>query len=207
MTRSEAMDLGLKQYCTGKPCKHGHVCNRQTVNGTCVKCCRVMGLRSRKKVGSRHHATYQAARKAARRAGGAQYEKEKDRRKRARKVGGSQHENHLRYHRKGGSQYLAVRLRSRFHKALRGKFKAGSAIRDLGCSIAYFKAYIAQQFTEGMTWDNYGEWHLDHKRPLAAFDLTSREDWLRAAHYTNYQPLWAEDNHTKNAKLDWERAA
>src|SRR5437588_7879678 len=43
--------------------------------------------------------------------------------------------------------------------------KAGSAVRDLGCSITEFRDYIAAKFTSGMSWDNHGEWHLDHIRP------------------------------------------
>ena len=57
-----------------------------------------------------------------------------------------------------------------------------------------------------MTWDNYGYdgWHLDHKTPLAAFDLTDREEFLQACHYTNYQPLWSLDNLRKGAKFAWD---
>jgi hypothetical protein len=166
----------------------------------------MMAVRSRNKVGSKYYESHRAAKRASRRPGGTQYENEKARRKRARKLGGSQYQNHRGYHRKGGSQYLRVLLRGRFKKALKGNFKAGSAVADLGCSIAYFKNYIASLFCDGMSWDNYGEWHLDHVRPLASFDLSKREEFLQAAHHTNYQPLWALDNCRKNARLDWRPA-
>lgn len=80
----------------------------------------------------------------------------------------------------------------------------GNAVRDLGCSIPDFARYIEAQFTEGMTWENYGKhgWHFDHKRPLASFDLMNREHFLAAAHFKNYQPLWAADNKAKGAKWD-----
>lgn len=52
-----------------------------------------------------------------------------------------------------------------------------------------------------MTWENYGEWHLDHIKPLVSFDLTKRVQFLETCHYTNYQPLWAKDNLTKSGKL------
>ena len=42
----------------------------------------------------------------------------------------------------------------------------------IGCSIEFLKEYIANKFTEGMSWDNYGEWHLDHIRPCSSFDLS-----------------------------------
>lgn len=95
---------------------------------------------------------------------------------------------------------LADYLRARMRLAIKSNQKTGSAIKDLGCSIEEFIKYITTKFTEGMTWANYGEWHLDHIKPLAAFDLTDRKQFLQAAHYTNYQPLWAHDNLTKSAK-------
>ncbi len=51
-----------------------------------------------------------------------------------------------------------------------------------------------------MSWDNYGEWHLDHIRPLSSFDIADRAQFLIAAHYTNYQPLWAADNISKGSR-------
>ena len=98
-------------------------------------------------------------------------------------------------------------LRRRMNMALAasgkpGK-KAGSTIKDLGCSIEFFKEYIAAMFEPWMTWENRGRktWHLDHVTPLSRFDLTDREQFLRAAHYTNYQPLSAEDNIAKGNRI------
>ena len=104
---------------------------------------------------------------------------------------------------------LAKNLRCRFRMALKGNFKAGSAVRDLGCSLEAFRLYLESHFQPGMTWENYGfyGWHLDHIRPLSSFDLTDREQFLIACHYTNYQPLWAKDNLSKGDRLDWEKAA
>lgn len=95
---------------------------------------------------------------------------------------------------------IAANLRSRLWNALKGNFKSGSAVRDLGCSIDFLKQHLELQFQERMTWENYGEWHIDHKKPLASFDLTNRKQFLEACHYTNLQPLWAADNIRKGSK-------
>jgi len=96
---------------------------------------------------------------------------------------------------------LAGVLRSRLGSAIKGGYKAGSAVGDLGCSIGTFRLFIENQFEPGMTWDNYGEWHLDHVQPLASFDLTDRSQFITACNWLNYQPLWAVDNIRKGDKI------
>lgn len=93
-------------------------------------------------------------------------------------------------------------LRCRLHSALSRGHKHGSAVRDLGCSIEELKSYIESKFQEGMNWDNWTTdgWHLDHIIPLASFDLTNPEEFKKACHYTNLQPLWAKDNLAKSGK-------
>jgi hypothetical protein len=98
------------------------------------------------------------------------------------------------------SYKLRNRLRTRLFIAIRNNQKAGSAVKDLGCSIDELKLYLENQFEPGMTWDNYGEWHIDHIIPLSHFDLTDREQFLKACHYTNLQPLWGLDNISKGNK-------
>lgn len=101
------------------------------------------------------------------------------------------------------TQYrLQIILRARLRAAIRHDCRRGSAVQDLGCSIAEFKSYIELRFLPGMSWENWSRtgWHLDHIKPLARFDLSVREQLLRACHYSNYQPLWAEDNQRKWAK-------
>lgn len=98
---------------------------------------------------------------------------------------------------------LAINLRSRLLMAVKKSSKRGSAVRDLGCSIEFLKKYLESKFQPGMNWENWSRtgWHIDHILPLSSFDLSNREQLLKAVHYTNLQPLWAVDNLTKNAKV------
>ena len=84
--------------------------------------------------------------------------------------------------------------------AIKQNKKQGSAVKDLGCTLGELKTYLEEKFEVGMTWENHGEWHIDHKRPLCTFDLSNREDFLKACHYTNLQPLWRKDNLEKGKK-------
>lgn len=98
---------------------------------------------------------------------------------------------------------LSCRLRDRLRDAIKNNYKSGSAVKDLGCTIDELKLHLESKFQSGMTWDNYGlyGWHIDHIKPLASFDLTDRNQLLEACHYTNLQPLWAQDNLSKKDKI------
>jgi hypothetical protein len=96
---------------------------------------------------------------------------------------------------------IAEGLRTRLRRALKNNTKRGSAVKDLGCSLDFFRKYMETKFAEGMSWENHGEWHIDHIIPLSSFDLTDRKQLLEACHYTNLQPLWAEDNLRKGARV------
>ena len=65
---------------------------------------------------------------------------------------------------------------------------------DLGCSIIELIRYLENKFDYGMTWENYGECEIDHKKPLSRFDLEHTEQHLEACNYKNLQPLWKTDN-------------
>ena len=97
---------------------------------------------------------------------------------------------------------LADNQRARLYMAIKSNQKVGSAIRDLGCSISELKEHLEKQWQEGMTWDNWtlAGWHIDHIRPLALFNLDDPLQLREAVHYTNLQPLWAQDNFSKGKK-------
>lgn len=97
---------------------------------------------------------------------------------------------------------LSTLLRGRIKDAIGGKKKAGSAILDMGCTVEELKKYLESKFMPGMTWENHSVvgWHIDHIKPLAMFDLSSREDFLKSCHYTNLQPLWSIENTSKGSR-------
>lgn len=88
-------------------------------------------------------------------------------------------------------------------KVLRGENYVERTEQLLGCSYEELVAHLTSLFQEGMTWENYGEWQVDHKRPLSSFDLTDPAQLAQAAHYTNLQPLWWSDNLSKGDSLTW----
>ena len=78
----------------------------------------------------------------------------------------------------------------------------------LGCTFEEYKIYLESKFTEGMTWDNYGQygWHIDHIIPCNSFNLLNEEDQKKCFHYTNTQPLWWKDNLKKGYTYDTENS-
>jgi hypothetical protein len=103
---------------------------------------------------------------------------------------------------------ISCNLRRRLYSALWGKSRTGSAVRDLGCSIEEFRAYLEERFHPrrdgtAMSWENYGRsgWHIDHIDSFLG--LRGDLDVRRICHYTNLQPLWYEANLEKR---DRERA-
>lgn len=80
----------------------------------------------------------------------------------------------------------------------RGFSKNSKTESILGCTFDKFMMHIEEQFSEGMSWENHGEWHLDHKTPISWADTESMVYELN--HYTNFQPLWAYDNISKGNK-------
>jgi len=74
----------------------------------------------------------------------------------------------------------------------------------VGFTIKQLKDCLERQFIKGMTWENYGEWHVDHKIPISAFHFTSPDhtDFKKCWSLKNLQPMWAKENITKSNKLD-----
>jgi len=102
------------------------------------------------------------------------------------------------------------RVRASINRALRnsGTHKIERTMQLVGCSIEALKAHIESQFTNGQSWENRNEWHIDHHVPIAAFDLNVVEEKLIAFNWKNLRPLPCQENHIKgdtipNPLPDW----
>jgi hypothetical protein len=184
ITRAEAQAQGLQRYFTGKPCRHGHRSERLASNGRCCQC----------------HATRQLAVYHSQ----TPEEKLAFNRKNARPWG-QRKDASRRYEQKAYRENAGFRiakcLRARFYKAVTRDQRIGTTMQLVGCSAASLRAHLQDQFLPGMTWDNFGGWEIDHIRPCASFDLTDPAQQRQCFHYTNLQPLWAEDNRRKAATM------
>lgn len=96
-------------------------------------------------------------------------------------------------------RYRALRnARLRISNFLKNKEKFS---KSLGCSYSQFILHIESQFQLGMSWQNYGEWHIDHKHPLSKAYNEGQESFMKSCNYTNLQPMWALDNLRKADKV------
>lgn len=100
---------------------------------------------------------------------------------------------------------LSILLRRRLQTALKRAHipKVDSTYELIGCSVSEAKFYLEEKFKEGMTWQNhsFAGWHIDHVVPISFFDLNDPIQVKQAFHYTNLQPLWAQENLCKSNKF------
>lgn len=97
--------------------------------------------------------------------------------------------------------HLRKRMRERLRSVLagRGWKKSRPSQEVFGCTYEFLMTYVEAKFKDGMTWDNRGRWHIDHIIPLSS--AKDEGELLALAHYTNLQPLWAEDNWAKGGRM------
>lgn len=92
-----------------------------------------------------------------------------------------------------------LRTRVRISLLSRGYTKKSKTFNLIGCDFEYLLNHIESQFESGMSWENQGKWHLDHKVPLCI--AKTEDELIKLNHFTNLGPLWAEDNFSKNRKM------
>jgi hypothetical protein len=80
-------------------------------------------------------------------------------------------------------------------------YKTNKTFEIVGCTPQQLKEHIQLQFKDNMSWENYGYygWHIDHIIPLSS--ANTEKELYKLCHFTNLQPLWAEDNLKKSNKM------
>ena len=96
---------------------------------------------------------------------------------------------------------LLTNMRSRLSKYLKklNISKTNKTFDIVGCTPQELKEHLEKQFSNGMTWENRVEWHIDHIIPLSS--AKTEEELYKLCHYTNLQPLWAIENMKKGNKI------
>ena len=110
---------------------------------------------------------------------------------------------YLKRRRSSPRESLNIRIGNAVREAVRGR-KGGCRWEALvGYSLDELVAHLERQFTRGMSWENMGEWHIDHITPLASFTFKSADcaEFKAAWAITNLRPLWASENMSKGARI------
>ena len=219
ITCGKAMEMNLKRYFTGKPCKRGHVSERLVSGRKCVEChweaqrvrtsvgqnkeykrCYMSDPTNRKhvqkteRIRKNNSEDYKNKKK--------EYQKSEKYKEYRRKI--SSYEINLAKRRKmnrfkyrNDELYrMNVILRTSLRRVLRmtKQGKTGRSSRILGYDAFELKERLESQFKDGMNWRNHGEWHVDHIVPVTMYIELGVTDPSVINALDNLQPLWAEEN-------------
>ena len=204
----QAREQGLKQYFTGKACVHGHISVRRVSQNTCLACKKIRADNDYKN--PKNKARIIAAGKRRTKKDMEQRRNEPafkvKRNRQCREAAARRLDKNRVYSRELYQNNIQRRLKTLLQVRLRRALldqnaeKSESTAKSLGCSMKKLSSHFEALFTPGMTWENIGEWHIDHIRPCASFDLTDPKQKKKCFNYKNLQPLWAKDNLEKSAK-------
>jgi hypothetical protein len=97
------------------------------------------------------------------------------------------------------------RVSKKLQKILHGMKSGVSWTKIVGYSAKELRDHLERQFLPGMSWENYGKWHVDHIVPLSAYQISGRDcpNMKRAWCLTNLRPLWAKENQVKSDKREF----
>ena len=225
ISRKDAIAKGMNRYFTGKPCKHGHISERYTQAGNCDSCQSIKAKRHQKtekyKIYVRKYRQSEHGRKIVNEAAKRFFKTDKGKLIKKRFDSSEKGKILLKTYQKSEkgkltrkrflennphhvvAHNLRTQLRLQLYKVKSTKEESFSKL--LGCDVRFLKKYIEKQFIKKMSWDNYGEWHVDHIVPFAYFmnnyDFTQTKIQKIACHYSNLQPMWAKENISKSDKI------
>ena len=226
ISRKEAIEKGLKMYFTGKPCKYGHVAERRTVNWVCLEREKEYSKQNKERrreywkeyreQNKDHYKEYQK-------------EYSKQNKERLREYQKEFYEQNKEYYKEYGKEYreqnkdqikeyMKEYKRNRYtsdenyktlvlcRSMLKRTLKATNSTKDtrtyemLGYCNEQLKESIESKFLEGMSWSNYGDWHVDHIYPVTRYIKDGVEDPAIINALDNLTPMWAEHNMEKGER-------
>jgi hypothetical protein len=181
ISKEEAIEWGLTRYFEGYVCNRGHVSERSTANSQCADCSIINAAkpdRLKKKK---------------------EYYKDNRERLLSRNI-----ERQRERYAESAEYKAGTAARNMLKRVLRqgNKKKHGGSYEMLGYTRDELMQMLESKFTDGMTWDNYGRWHIDHIIPVSWFINNGTTDPATINALTNLQPLWAADNFAKRDYVD-----
>lgn len=218
-SRPAAKLANSQNYYTGKPCKHGHVSIRKTFDGSCLGCKKTISSRitpeqraiSNDKSRQYHADNREMCLQKMRIRNAIYYQKNKERVKaQTLKYQAENAGSRTKYKKEWAKQKaktdpafkMTLVARRMLQRALgvSGQKKYKRTFDHLGYTSEQLVARLESQFADGMSWDNYGEWHIDHIKPLSVMAKSGIYDPAVLNALDNLSPLWAADNMAKGAK-------
>lgn len=201
ITRKTAKERGLVRYFTGKPCLNNHVNSRKTSSGSCRECDLMRRPLSTVIKLTPEQLTISKKENEKR-----WYEKNKEiAKKRAKQWKAANpekvRESGRRWRKKTTSKSIGF-MRDSLRRVLKLD-KNGRTESLLGYTRQELITHIERQFSKGMSWDNYGEWHIDHIESISTLLAQGVEDPSIINCLTNLKPIWAKENLAKNNKVEF----
>lgn len=105
-------------------------------------------------------------------------------------------------------EYLSDRIRTLIRNQIKRYGKRNKNTKTellLGCNANFFREYLENLFTDGMSWNNYGngegKWNIDHIIPVSSYDLSTIEEQKKCFHFSNCRPMWSIENIKKRNKI------
>lgn len=197
ISRDDAISQGLTAYFTGKPCKHGHISHRRTYDWKCAECVRLKCVKWRRENKGYYREKYASCEKyrSNKKKQAVRYYKEN---KESVRLRSSEYDREWRSRPRSKSIMF---MRGCLARIMRNKKTERTEVL-IGYTRDDLRAHIESLFKEGMSWSNYGEWHIDHIKPISAF-LDEGETCPKIINaLENLQPLWASENLSKGASYD-----
>lgn len=230
ITRQEAISTGESYYFTGKPCKRGHYAKRHVTGCGCVDCIREFSqqpeargrlalYRKRPEVKEKsrihakefHRSNRESCLEKMKARNRVYYAKNRERIKAQaityQKENAPERTKYKREWAKKKAQIdpafkMGLVCRRMLHRVLgvAGQKKYKNTHDYFPYSYSQLVESLESQFTPGMSWSNYGEWHIDHKKSVSSLPKEGITDPVIINGLENLQPLWASENMAKGSR-------